>query len=146
MWGWALRFAAEGWTATRAAEYLREFSRFRDAPWYRTFREAFAQVGYRESIKRVPMTYIIPPTMMGAPREIDWEFEYNYIARIRFYNPETLRWEEKDVQVGSDVLQTKRDWRLMAEEVFGTLPGSPSFDPERGLQFITEEVGRRVRR
>jgi len=139
MWGWAQRFAAEGWTATQAADYLRGFFRFSNQPWYATFKEAFAQVGYKEDIKKLAPTYIVPETMAATREHVDWKTRYNYIAEVRYFNPETTRWETKHVQAQSDVLLTKRDWRMKIEEVFGGLPGSPSYDPERGLEFVKEE-------
>jgi len=145
MWGWAQRFAAEGWTATQAADYLRGFFRFSNQPWFQTFKEAFAQVGWREDIKKLPLSYIVPETMAGKPRDIDWRTKYNYIADVRYFNPETQRWEIKYIQAQSDELLTKQDWRMKIEEVFGTLPGSPSYDPERGLEFVSEELTVRAR-
>jgi hypothetical protein len=144
MYAWASSYAAGGYTATAAASELRSYFQFSNENWYAAYRTAFAQVGNRESIKAVPMSYIIPTTM-AETKDFDWRLKYNYVAKIEYFNTDTMSWTEKTIQAQSDDLLTKQDWRLAAEEVMSTLPGSPPWDEGRGLRYVEEELWVRER-
>lgn len=130
---------------TAAGVDLRKHFRFGDHPWRNSFRAAFAAVGHRESVKELPMTYMVPVTMAEVQPGIDWETKYNYIAKVQYFDLQTRTWEEKTIQGQSDDLLTKRDWRATVEQRMVESEVSPSFDTERGLRWIEEELWIRER-
>ena len=126
------------------AAYREGGGAIRDSAWAQIYKEAFSTVGWRENIKSIPKHWTVPEAMFGGPRH-DWGMRFNYIAEVEVYSQAEKDWITKHVQVQSDELMSKGDWRSLVEEALETTSPEGVYAPGLGVKFITEEAVRWAR-
>lgn len=118
-------------TATDAlAEFRAGGGRIRDAYWYDLYRQHFAQVGVKETITQIPMTYMVREAMF---EEVDWDLRSKYAMTMEASGvSEELQMRiTKYVTVESDKILTKAEWRSGAQQAIDNTLGSPVFVIDR---------------
>ena len=85
------------------------------AEWRDLYKAAWSSVGWRESIAAVPMDWEIPLSMFGKAL-YNYSEQYNVRHLVRWFDPSVDDWREQNIQVMSESLLTKRDWRTAVEE------------------------------
>lgn len=118
----------DGLSATGALRQYREGGgSIRDSSWYSLYRETFSQEGWRETVKELPMTYVVTERMF---QETDWDFREKYIMQMKVggYSIELGRRVTKWVTVEGDKLYTKQEWRWYAQEAVDNTLGSVPFE------------------
>jgi len=118
------RGASEGLTATEAlAQYRSGGGRIRDASWYALYKEAFAQVGVRDKVTHIPMTYTVPETMF---EKVDYDYRRQYVMQmeVRGWCEELGQNVTRWVSIESDNLLTKGEWLYGAQKNINDRLGS----------------------
>jgi len=125
-------------TGLSAARALREYrtggGAIRDSSWYSLYRETFAQEGWKETVKQIPMTYVVRENMF---QPTDWDFREKYIMQMKVsgFSEEIGRRVTKWVTVENDKLLTKQEWRWYAQEAVNNTIGSIPFEIDRVYEY-----------
>lgn len=129
------RGVSTGLSATGALrQYRAGGGAIRDSSWYSLYRRTFAQEGWRETVKEIPMTYIVRENMFQST---DWDFKEQYIMQMKVsgYSKEIGRRITKWVTVENDKLLTKQEWLWYAQEAVNNTIGSIPFEIDRVHEY-----------
>lgn len=129
-WQYTLSGAEQGLTATNAlGQYRGGGGKIRDSDWYSLYKDAFGMAGKRESIEKIPSTYVIPDSM-ATESGFDWYQKYVMQYDVTGRHPETGIRSTRTVTVENDELLTKKEWQLAANDAIEDDPGSEPIEIE----------------
>lgn len=124
-----------GLNATESLGQYREGGgSIRDAYWYSLFRETFGQIGVRDKIEQLPISYKVTESMF---QDVDWDLRAKYAIQMKVsgYSEELGQRIVKWVTVESDELVTKAEWRYGAQMAVNDTIGSPEFTIDTFLEY-----------
>lgn len=121
-----------------ATEGLKQYrdggGQIRDTSWYELFKETFAQIGVRDKIEQLPVTYKVTEAMF---QDVDWDLRAKYAVQMKVsgYSEELGQRIVKYVTIESDELVTKAEWRYGAQQAIDDTIGSPVFTVDTFIEY-----------
>ena len=141
---WAWSAASKGLSQAEGERQFRAGGgRIRHAAWREVFQAGFAIVGWRETLASIPKDWMIPEHMHV---DIGYSYtdKYQLKHEVRWFDPSIDQWRQQPIQVGSDVLLTRRDWEKLVQEWLEDYLRRGEYDPERGYKIHEYEAMRRM--